>query len=136
MKGETVPHPNEELVRRGYAAFLSGDMATLNELFADDIVWHARGRSQLAGDFRGKEAVLRTFQKTFELTGGTFKLEIHDVLANDTHVVVLVHATAEREGKKLDDNSVQVFHVADGKVTEQWLQPGDAYASDEFWGQV
>jgi hypothetical protein len=24
--------------------------------------------------------------------------------------------------------------VKDGKVTEQWLYPGDAYASDEFWG--
>ena len=131
-----MAHPNEELVQRGYAAFKSGDMATLNELFTDDVVWHAAGRNQLAGDFRGKEAVLGLFQKTFELTGGTFKLDIHDVLANDTHVVVLVHSTAEREGKTLDDNSVQVFHVSQGKVSEQWLQPGDVYASDEFWGQA
>ncbi len=131
-----MAHPNEELVQRGYAAFKSGDMATLNELFTDDVVWHAAGRNQLAGDFRGKEAVLGLFQKTFELTGGTFKLDIHDMLANDTHVVVLVHSTAEREGKTLDDNSVQVFHVSQGKVSEQWLQPGDVYASDEFWGQA
>jgi hypothetical protein len=40
----------------------------------------------------------------------------------------------EREGKSLDDNSVQVFHIKDGKVTEQWLYPSDAYASDDFWG--
>jgi ketosteroid isomerase-like protein len=32
-------------------------MATLNELFDDDIVWHAPGRSQLAGTFLGKQAV-------------------------------------------------------------------------------
>ena len=128
-----MAHPNEDLVRKGYAAFLSGDMATLNELFADDIVWHSPGRNPLAGDFRGKEAVLGNFQKTFELTGGSFTLEIHDVLANDDHVVVLVHASAERDGKRLEDDSVQVFHVVDGKVTEQWLAPGDAYASDEFW---
>lgn len=130
-----MAHPNEELVRRGYEAFLSGDMATLNDLFADDIVWHAPGRNQLAGDYRGKEEVLATFAKVFELTGGTFKLEIHDVLANDTHAVVLAKATGEREGMKLDDNSVQVFHISDGKVTEQWLYPGDGYANDQFWGE-
>lgn len=131
-----MAHPNEELVRRGYAAFQSGDMATLKDLFADDIVWHATGRNQMAGDFKGTDAVLEQFGKTFEVTGGTFKIDIHDVLANDEHVVVLVHATGEREGKRLDDNSVQVFHVRDGQVTEQWLQPGDAYAVDEFWGQA
>jgi ketosteroid isomerase-like protein len=129
-----MAHPNEELVRRGYEAFGKGDMATLNEIFADDIVWHAPGRSQLAGTYRGKDEVFATFQKVAELSGGTFKLEIHTILADDEHAVVLARATGQREGKTLDDNSVQVFHIEDGKVTEQWLHPGDAYASDEFWG--
>ena len=129
-----MAHPNEELVRRGYQAFATGDMATLNELFADDIVWHAPGRSQLAGTYRGKEEVFATFQKVAELTGGTFKLDIHAVLADGEHAVVLARAMGEREGKTLNDNSVQVFHIKDGKVTEQWLHPGDTYASDDFWG--
>ena len=130
-----MAHPNEDLIRTGYAAFQAGDMAGVGALFADDIVWHAAGRHQLAGDFRGRDAVIETFAKTFQLTGGTFALEIHDVLADDDHVVVLVRVTGEREGRTLDDNSVQVFHVAEGKVTEQWLIPGDPYANDEFWGQ-
>jgi ketosteroid isomerase-like protein len=129
-----MAHPNEDLIRRGYEAFATGDMATLDGLFADDIVWHAPGRSQLAGTYRGKEEVFGTFQKVAELTGGTFKLEIHTILADDEHAVVLARSTGEREGKTLDDNAVQVFHVKDGKVTEQWLYPGDVYAADEFWG--
>ena len=128
-----MAHPNEDLIRKGFAAFASGDMATLNDLFDDDIVWHAPGRNQLAGTFLGKEAVFGELQKVGELSGGTFKLEIHTVLADDEHVVVLARATAEREGRMLDDKSVQVFHVKDGKVTEQWLHPGDVYAGDEFW---
>jgi ketosteroid isomerase-like protein len=130
-----MAHPNEELVRKGFAAFQSGDMATVSELFTDDIVWHVPGRHQLAGDFRGKDEVLGAFKNTFELTNGSFKLEMHDLLANDTHVIAMVHAMGEREGRTLDDNSVQVFHVTDGKVSEQWLYPGDPYATDEFWGQ-
>jgi uncharacterized protein len=129
-----MAHPNEELVRRGYQAFGTGDMATLNELFADDIVWHTAGRSQLSGTFHGKQEVFGNFMKLAELTKGTFKLDIHTILADDEHAVVLVTATGEHDGKSLHDNSVQIFHVKDGKVTEQWLHPGDTYASDEFWG--
>src|SRR5216117_2366440 len=114
MNGGFYGHPNEELVRRGYQAFATGDMATLNELFADDIVWHAPGRNQLAGTYRGKEEVFGTLQKVAELTGGTFKLEIHAILADDDHAVALTRATGEREGKSLDDNTIQVFHVKDG----------------------
>ena len=129
-----MAHPNEELVRKGYESFLAGDLAALNDLFADDIVWHAPGRNKLAGTYRGKDEVFGVFSKLFELTAGTFKLDIHDILADDEHAVVLATATAEFEGRKLDDNGVQVFHISDGKVTEQWLHAGDAYAVDEFWG--
>ena len=128
-----MAHPNEELARRGYAAFASGDMGTLNELFADDIVWHVGGRSPLAGDYKGKDAVFGFFARTMEITNGTFRLEVHDILANDEHVVGLSTATGQRDGKSLHDNAVQVLHVNDGKVTESWLHPGDVYATDEFW---
>lgn len=128
-----MTHPNEDLVRKGYQAFLSGDMATLDGLFADDIVWHVPGHNILSGDFRGKQEVFGEFQKLGELVGSSFSLDIHAVLADDEHAVVLARATAEREGRRLDDNSVQVFHVKDGKVTEQWLYPGDQSATDEFW---
>jgi uncharacterized protein len=128
-----MAHPNEDLVRRGYAAFGSGDMAALRELFADDLVWHVGGRSPIAGDYKGKDEVLGFFAQLAERAGGTLRLALHDVLANDEHVVALVKVTAEREGKTLDDSGAQVFHVQGGKVTESWLHPGDSYASDEFW---
>ncbi len=53
-----MAHPNEELVRRGYEAFATGDMETLRELLDPEIVWHFPGRSVLAGDHRGPDAVL------------------------------------------------------------------------------
>ena len=128
-----MTHPNEELLRKGYDAFSKGDMETIRELFDPNIVWHAPGRSPMAGDYRGVDEVLQQFGKVFEMTGGTFNLEIHDVLANDEHVTVLVRARGERNGKTLDDTSVQVWHVKDGKAAEQWLHSGDQYAADEFW---
>ena len=50
-------------------------------------------------------------------------LELHDVLANNEHAVALYTARAEREGGRLEDNT----------VTEVWTQPTDLYTHDEFW---
>ena len=128
-----MAHPNEDLVRRGFAAFGTGDIATLRELLADDIVWHVGGRSPITGDYKGKDQVLGLFARLAERTGGTFHVDVHDMLANDEHVVALVNGTGEREGKTLNDKGAQVFHVQGGKVTEEWFHPGDQYASDDFW---
>jgi ketosteroid isomerase-like protein len=128
-----MAHPNEDLARRGYAAFASGDLATLDDLFADGIVWHVGGRSPMSGDYEGKEAVLAYFGRLAQETGGSFRIEIHDLLANDEHVVVLSTASAERQGRSLEGIGVQVFHVRDGKVTESWYHSGDQYADDEFF---
>jgi uncharacterized protein len=128
-----MTHPNEALVRRAFDAFASGDVETLRGLMDPDSVWHAPGRNPLAGDHRGVEAILGYFAKTMELTGGSFRTELHDVVANDEHAVSLFVARGQREGKTLEARNVLVTHVRDGKLGETWLFPGDQYASDEFF---
>jgi ketosteroid isomerase-like protein len=127
-----MAHPNEDRMRKGYEAFMAGDMTALDQLLTDDVVWHVPGRHSLAGDYEGKQAVFGFFAKNMEMTGGTFRLELHDILANDEHGVALVVATGEREGNRLEDRQVHVLHVREGKVAEFWAHPGDAYAVDEF----
>jgi ketosteroid isomerase-like protein len=68
-------------------------MDTLRELFDLGIVWHFPGRSPLAGDHRGTDAVLGFFARTMELTAGTFRAELHDVVADDRHSVGMHLAT-------------------------------------------
>jgi uncharacterized protein len=128
-----MTHPNEELLRRGYEAFAAGDMQVLGDLLAEDIVWHFPGTSLVSGDFKGKAEVLAWVTKSAELSGGTLRVEIHDLLANDEHGVALVRVTGQRGGKSLDDPTTQVFHVTGGKVTECWLNPMDQAANDDFW---
>jgi ketosteroid isomerase-like protein len=128
-----MAHPNEDLLRRGYDAFGRGDMAAIAELFADDIVWHFPGNNPLAGDYKGRDNVLAFFGKSVEQAGGTLRVEVHDILANDEHGVALTRSTAQRGGKSLDDLGVQVFHVRDGKAVESWSHPGNQAAIDEFW---
>jgi hypothetical protein len=73
------------------------------------------------------------FARLFELTGGTYSAELHDVLANDEHAVALFTSRGERAGKQLTDNQVLISHIRDGKMSEVWIQSTDLYAQDEFW---
>jgi uncharacterized protein len=129
-----MAHPNEDLVREGFAAFTRGDMDALrNQFFAADVRWHVPGRSLLSGDYEGPEQVIQFFTRIFELTGGTFSVELHDVLANDEHAAQLLTIRGERAGKQLNDNQVLVYHFRDGKVSETWTQVTNQYAVDEFF---
>jgi hypothetical protein len=127
-------HPNEEIVRRLFSAFASNDMTTIDELLADDVAWNAPGRGVNAGRREGKRKLFEGMGRLAELTGGTLRGEVHDVLASDDHVVVLQTTRGERNGRlPLEDHEAIVVHVRDGRVVEVWEHPGDLYAMDAFF---
>ena len=103
-------------------------------VFDEDIVWHSGGRNlAYTGDYKGHQQVQEIFGRIFELSGGTYRIEIHDILANDAHTVALVRATADRASKSLDEQSCHVWHMKNGKATEFWFLGYDQDQSDEFW---
>ena len=127
-------HPNVARIRDGYAAFAKGDFAVLNDLFAEDLLWHDAGRNQTSGEYRGRDAVYGLFGKLMEITEGSFRADLHAVLADDEHAVALVVITASRGGRSIEVNEAHVFHMRDGKVVEFWNASTDQYASDELIG--
>jgi len=125
-----MAHPNDDLLRRGYDAFSRGDLNAIP--FADDITFHIPGKNRLAGDYAGKEKVFGFLGKVMELSGGSFRLEVHDVVAGNEHAVGLTNHSGQREGRTADYHSVHVWHVRGGKLVELWEQP-DQPAFDAFW---
>lgn len=127
-------HPNATLVRRGYELFSNGDIDGFMALLAEDVHWHVPGRCPLAGDYKGRQEVLGYLTSIDELSGGTYRIsEVHDVVANDEHVVGLHHSVATRPGKTYDYNEIVVFHVRDGQIAEVWEAYANLYEIDEFW---
>lgn len=126
-------HPNEELLRRGYAAFDAADLDTIRELFAEDAIVHTVGRNPLTGTYKGRDEIFGFLAQLVTLSEGTYKVELHDVLANDAHAVALGKVTASRAGRSLAYNQVATYHVRDGQVFEAWYVGDDQYAEDEFW---
>lgn len=118
---------------RGFAGNGCGNRLVSGRFLDDDVVWHTPGRNLLAGTHEGRTETFASFAREFELSGGTYTVEVHDVLANNEHTVALLHATAEREGKRLDQHYVIVFHIHNEMVHEAWELWTDQASLDAFW---
>jgi ketosteroid isomerase-like protein len=125
---------NAEILRGGYDAFSRGDVPAVLAVFADDIAWHVPGHNPTAGDYTGHDEVVGFFQTLGELSGGTFSIEVRDVLDNgDGAVAMIVTERGERKGVKLDVPAVHLWQMQDGKATTFRGFTGDQYEDDEFW---
>lgn len=127
-------HPNVTLVRDLFAAMDRGDMQWVEDHTSNDIVWHTGGNSRAAGVRRGKDAVRESMATMAD--AGTMKADVHDVIGDDEHTVVLGTAVVTApSGKSVEYNYVNVFHIVDGKVTEAWgLAENDA-ETDPIWDE-
>jgi len=123
----------ESVVRRAYQDFESGDLDLLGVVMANDVVWHEPGRSALAGDYQGPEAVLGFLGQLRSRSDGTFKIEVVDVLSEPERAVVLQRETATRADKILDVVTAVDFEIHHGKITEVTVYQADTYQFDEFW---
>jgi ketosteroid isomerase-like protein len=121
-------HPNVTVAREGFEAFQRGDMGWMDQHLSDDVVWHVGGNSKWSGVYEGKAKVLALFARQTQAMGGAPSLDIHAVLGDDDHVVVLGTASATvSDGSSAEWKYVQVFHIKDGKATEVWgLAENDA----------
>ena len=127
---------NIDNTKKAYAAFAQGDIATLTDLIAPDCVWHVGGRNPLSGDYVGHEQILGYFAKLFELTEGTFQVELVDLaeLPATGLMTCLVRATGTRNGTTLDTRMIELGRANDkNQIVECWWFPEDAYAGDEFF---
>ena len=126
-------HPNVKLWRDAQEAFSRRDMDAVGRFLADEVVYHFPGISVLGGDHEGVDGVLAFFARIMEVTERTFRIaEVHDILANEEHVVALLRLAASRGGKQFAWDQANIYHVRDGKITECWLSPSDQGALDGF----
>ena len=92
MATTIVEHPNATLFRKGYEAFDTGDIDYVRGILAEDVAWHSAGTGRLAGDRHCRDEVLMYFAELAQATDGSFKLDVHDIVANDEHAVGMVTA--------------------------------------------
>ena len=130
---DTAANANAALIKNAYDAFSRGDVPGAMSAFAEDILWHVPGRGPLSRDYRGRAEVLGFFGHFMELSGGSFRLQVDDVLAKDNRVVVLCTGAPSAAAGSWSAPQVHVWTVKDGKATVFREYEGDQQGDDEFW---
>jgi len=112
---------NKEVVRRFFNkytdSFNSGDTSVLDEVTADEFVFHGRARDN---DREGmKQNILN-----HRVSASDYYVTIEDMVAEDDKVSIRATHHSTRKGK-FGDTSVKVarysiFRIGNGKVTELW----------------
>jgi hypothetical protein len=130
-----VGHPNAALGRRLFDAFAGGDPDTTSASMTEDVVWHLPGTNAFSGRFDGRQAVIDRLGRMRD-AGLSARLEVHDVVANEEHIVALVHLhLMNAAGERYDQPQVQVMHVRDGRIAEPWVMNQDQAVLDLLIGR-
>jgi ketosteroid isomerase-like protein len=120
-------------MRAGYEAFGKGDLDTLREQWAPDIVWHEGGHTDLAGTYQGVDAVFGYFGRLLELTEGSLRVEPRAFLADDTYGATPVTVTAHRGDRHLEVLNVHLARFEGDLVVEFWDTSTDEDTMDRFF---
>ena len=129
-----MSHSLESTIREAYAAFGRGDVDGYLQACTKDFSFNVPGRGAIAGAWLGKEGLYELARMAMEVTEGSFREEVEDVLANDFHAVVLAPHQSTRGGQSQDYRTAHVYDIRSGKLAKCWEQPQDLSAFDDAWG--
>lgn len=112
-------HPNAAALRKGYEAFVAGNLDMVAETIAEDAVWHLGGDSPVSGHYQGREQIMELFAGLAEFD---YRItEVWDVVANDRHCVVIVHSQLSENGDTAEWNACHVYRMQNGLIVEGWF---------------
>jgi quercetin dioxygenase-like cupin family protein len=123
-------HPDVVRLRRALnarreATTSADDTALLDELFADDIVWH--GAASGSGEAKGKADVIELWNAFAQAGGGAPVIEVDEVYADGEHGAALLEFSSGAGTVR----QATLFHMnGDGKVSELWGLPTDQAIAD------
>lgn len=128
-----MKHPNAALLEKIYADFAKGDVNAVIEACDEKMTFQIAGKSKLAGKYDRTNFAAGFATKLMELSGGTFKSEVHDILASDLHAAVLATNRLTRDGKPVEMRTVHIWRFQNGKPVAWYEYPRDLYQYDTVW---
>lgn len=126
-------HPNVAIVKRYYDAYGKGDLATVRQIFAPNVIWRIPGHHSLAGVHRGQDQVFAFFQ---QLAKAKFKADVLFLGGNDSYVVDVHRGYSNLERNNIDILWALLFRIENGRIVEATNFPGDQHAADAFYSRV
>jgi uncharacterized protein len=134
-KSSMADHPMIRLLTAGHIRYGELSLERLRLGIADDVVWYTPGNHPLSGKIEGIEGVFEWLRKSAEVTNGTFRVEMHRILADDEWAAVISTYRGERKGMVLEMPGVQLFRrdMDTNKIVEARIWVYDDVFVNKFW---
>lgn len=124
----------EEVIDAYAAAWAAGTPEVAWAFYADDVVMRLPGRGALAGEHRGRPAVIDAISALLARTDSTpVRVEVIDRLTSSNRVALVLREVAQRGDRVLDLRRVNLYEVVDGTIVAIDVFEADQYEVDEFF---
>ena len=135
MTTETTTATDVAVVRAGFEAFASGDIAGFADMFAPDATWNHRNDDRLGGIHRGSDGIMAFIGESAQLTAGTLRAEPQAMMGDGQgNVAVFVRVSATRpDGRAFENPQILLFKVEGDHVQSVDQFVGDPSAVKAFW---
>jgi uncharacterized protein len=112
----------------------AGDWDTASRFFAEDVAFRIPGRSQFAGEHRGRAEAMAYIDAARALAhSGDVIVELVDRLESRERVALIVRERFRQEGRDVEIRRANVYRIAGGKIVEVWIFEADQYEVDELF---
>jgi uncharacterized protein len=134
-KSSMAEHPMIRLLTAGHIRYGDLSLERLRLGIADNVVWYTPGNHPLSGRIEGIEGVFEWLRQSAEVTNGTFRVEMHRILADDEWAAVISTYRGERKGMVLEMPGVQTFRrdMDTNKIIEARIWVYDDVFVNKFW---
>jgi len=123
----------EQVISLYLAAVQRGDLHAAYAFFAQDMVAHVPGRSALAGELRGRDAMIAYIEHARAAShGADIQLELIDMLSSEKRVMLLVHERFARPSRVVEIRRANVYTIEHGQIVEIRIFEADQYTVDEL----
>jgi uncharacterized protein len=127
-----MKHPHAAALEAIYEFFSQGNAEGVLAHCAENVTFQVEGKSPLAGKYT-KQDFPGFLAKQKELSGGTHRLELHDVMASDQHAVALCSEFVTKGDKPVQMRMAHVWRFQNGKPVAWYSYPRDLYQFDAAW---
>ena len=134
-KSSMADHPMIRLLTAGHIRYGDLSLERLRLGIADNVVWYTPGNHPLSGRIEGIEGVFEWLRQSAEVTNGTFRVDMHRILADEEWAAVISTYRGERKGMVLEMPGVQTFRrdMDTNKIVEARIWVYDDVFVNKFW---
>ena len=134
MERERAARFIEALHRAQEGLYAGGSVEPVRALLCGDVVWHVPGRTAIAGDHDGIDAVIAYMLRRRDVTDRTFRMHRRELLVGEgEHFAALTDGSAVIAGRRREWSTIGLYRLRGARLAECWLVPFDQAEFDSIW---